>query len=177
MEDQQSCCSSGSFLPQVLWWVPAIVWAGVIFVGSGDLLSAKHTSRILVPLLRWLFPHISPQALEWAQFVSRKAGHVTEYGLLAVWVWIGWKHGTRKRISSAVQRLFLSWLLCVGYALLDEWHQSFVPSRHASGWDVLLDAAASLVVLVGLEGLDRLRRERAQKRRLAKEKGALPASK
>jgi VanZ family protein len=29
---------------------------------------------------------------------------------------------------------------CIAYGISDEWHQSFVPGRHADAWDVLKDA-------------------------------------
>jgi VanZ family protein len=32
----------------------------------------------------------------------------------------------------------------VGYGVSDEWHQSFVPGRHADAWDVLKDAMGTL---------------------------------
>lgn len=70
----------------------------------------------------------------------RKAAHVTEYFLLAVTVAFplyvyrirGWK-------------LVLSaGLFCMGFACLDEWHQSFVPGRTPAFRDVLIDTAGSL---------------------------------
>jgi len=47
----------------VRYWMPAIVWMAVIFLGSTDMLSAEHTSRFLVPFLRWIDPQISLVAL------------------------------------------------------------------------------------------------------------------
>jgi len=38
--------------------LPVVIWLAVIFVGSTDLLSAEHTSRIIAPFLRWLNPDI-----------------------------------------------------------------------------------------------------------------------
>ena len=38
--------------------------------------------------------------------------------------------------------------LVVVYALLDEYHQSFVPSRTASIFDSLIDMAGGLTVLI-----------------------------
>jgi VanZ family protein len=38
--------------------------------------------------------------------------------------------------------------LIVGYALLDEYHQSFVPSRTASIFDSLIDSVGGLVALI-----------------------------
>ncbi len=38
------------------YWVPVIAWVLLIFVMSGDLMSAEHTSRFFVPFLRWIAP-------------------------------------------------------------------------------------------------------------------------
>jgi hypothetical protein len=43
----------------------------LIFVGSTDVLSAEHTSRFLVPFLRWLDPHISLAAINAIQLAVR----------------------------------------------------------------------------------------------------------
>src|ERR1700745_3342736 len=67
----------------VKYWMPAIVWMVLIFLGSTDVLSAEHTSRFLVPFLRWLDPPISLAALAEIQFGIRKLGHFTEYAILA----------------------------------------------------------------------------------------------
>src|SRR5438128_2008353 len=63
---------------------PLIVWAILIFVGSGNILSAAHTSILL---------------------------------------------------------------LAIAYALTDEFHQSFVPSRTASIYDSLIDSVGALIGL------------------------------
>ena len=46
--------------------------------------------------------------------------------------------------------LAAAWLIAVGYGVTDEWHQSFVPSRHAELGDLIADAlgafAATIVV-------------------------------
>ncbi len=34
-------------------------------------------------------------------------------------------------------------LIGTGYAISDEWHQSFVPGRDASAWDVFFDMAGN----------------------------------
>src|SRR5438045_5204621 len=71
----------------VRYWMPAIIWMALIFVGSTDVLSAQHTSRFLVPFLRWLDPQISLAALAQIQFAIRKLGHLTEYAILAMLLW------------------------------------------------------------------------------------------
>ena len=110
-----------------------------MFTASTDLMSGEHTSRFLVPFLRWLNPDISPAALAQVNFLVRKAAHVTEYAILAALLFRGW--------GSLVR--FLGWrslaaLATAGvFAAGDEFHQSFVSSRTASLGDVLLDCAGA----------------------------------
>ncbi|MHB8523972.1 MAG: VanZ family protein [Limisphaerales bacterium] len=68
-------------------WGPVIALMALIFVGSTDLLSSRHTSRFIEPFLRWLIPGISPAALERVHLAVRKSGHLTEYGVLAALLW------------------------------------------------------------------------------------------
>src|SRR5229473_448635 len=115
----------------VRYWMPAIVWMAVIFLGSTDILSAEHTSRFLVPLLRWIDPQISFATLNTIQFEIRKLGHLTEYAILAMLLWRALRGGTRWQIKMWI--LFLiAWVACAIFAASDEFHQSFVPSRTAS---------------------------------------------
>ncbi len=65
-------------------WLPAVIWLGVIFLGSTDLMSAEHTSRFIVPFLRWLKPDISPETLASIHFIVRKCAHLGEYAVLAL---------------------------------------------------------------------------------------------
>src|ERR1043166_6368308 len=70
----------------VKYWGPVIAWILLIFLASGDVMSAEHTSRFLVPFLRWLDPGISVETLAEIHFCVRKAAHVTEYAILALLV-------------------------------------------------------------------------------------------
>ena len=47
--------------------------------------------------------------------------------------------------------LAAAWLIAVGYGVTDEWHQSFVPSRHAELGDLIADAlgAVAATIVVG----------------------------
>src|SRR5215470_10225317 len=68
----------------IRYWAPLLLWLGVIFFGSTDLMSAQHTSRFIVPFLLWLKPDISPETLASIHFILRKCAHVTEYAVLAL---------------------------------------------------------------------------------------------
>ena len=54
----------------------------------------------------------------------------------------------------------LGLLLVVIYGLLDEFHQSFVPSRTASVYDSVIDIAGGLTVLLIFRFYGKNRRER-----------------
>ena len=66
---------------------------------------------------------------DWSDTMIKKGGHVIGYAMLALSYWYAFRMQEDKR--------WLAWLLAVLYALTDEWHQSFVPGRHSSIWDVL----------------------------------------
>src|SRR5438045_8621912 len=78
----------------VRYWMPAIVWMALLFIGSTDMLSAEHTSRFLVPFLRWLDPGITWATLNLLQTIIRKLGHVMEYAILAALLWRELRVGT-----------------------------------------------------------------------------------
>lgn len=127
-------------------WLPVLLWMGVIFFMSTDTGSAAHTSRFLGPLLHWLKPDLTRAQFETVQFFVRKAGHLTEYALLAILLarafFASWAAMLRRPVTAA---LVLG--IAVMYAASDEWHQSFVPSRTASAGDVAIDAVGALIGL------------------------------
>ena len=138
---------------------PVVVWLAVIFFASTGNLSAANTSRIIGPLLIWLFPDITPEGLMQAHFLVRKAAHLTEYAILAL----------------LAARAFLSssniGLRRYGYAgafslvaltsLLDEYHQSFLASRTGTIYDSLIDMTGGALALLAVAARSRAWRGRA----------------
>ncbi len=126
----------------------------VIFGASGDSASSKHSSRILEPLLHWLFPNLSQQSFDEAVFLFRKGAHVTEYAILALMLWRAfcrpvWRAGEKWQWDGFLQALWFAMF----YAATDEFHQTFVPSREGCIRDVCIDsvgAACGLLVLRAL---------------------------
>lgn len=117
----------------------------LIFAGSTDVLSAEHTSRFLVPFFRWLDPTISTATVAAIHFTLRKLGHFTEYALLALFLWRAFRLSLIAKTDAAVA------VICLGVAALfavsDEFHQSFVPTRTSSPRDVLIDCVGAAVAL------------------------------
>ena len=129
------------------YWLPVLIWLGLIVIGSTDLMSAEHTSRIIGPVLRAFNPDISAETIAQIQFVVRKTAHVMEYAILAALLWRALRAGVRWQ--TRMLRLFIAvWLVCAVFAASDEFHQSFVPSRTASPIDVMIDIFGALIGVV-----------------------------
>ena len=131
------------------YWLPVLIWAGVIFVGSTDLMSAEHTSRFIVPILLWLKPSMAPETSQFILFAVRKCAHVAEYAILALLLWRAVRSSPAPHMK--LSTLFGAVLLgCALFAVSDEFHQSFVKSRTPSVRDVVLDIVGALIgVLIG----------------------------
>ena len=129
------------------YWLPVLIWLGLIFIGSTDLMSAEHTSRIIGPILRWFKPDVSAETIMRVQFFVRKLGHLSEYAILATLLWRALRRGTARERRLSI--LFVvAWFVCAIFAASDEFHQSFVPSRTSSPVDVMIDICGALIGLV-----------------------------
>jgi VanZ family protein len=122
------------------WW-PTIAWAVVISGFSTGSFTSENTSRITIPILQWLLPHVSLATLEEIHHVIRKCGHLTEYFILSLLILRGIRAG-RPETHLAWALAAIGAVAC--YAALDEFHQSFVPGRTAAVSDVLLDTAGGI---------------------------------
>ena len=132
-------------------WIAAILWLIVIAIESSAYLSAHNTSRILYPLLHLLFG-MSRARFQIVHFYIRKGGHVFGYGLLSILLFRAWRE-TLPSQSSAGWTLRWANIAVLGTALvasLDEWHQSFLPSRTGTVRDVILDSCAGVAAQLAL---------------------------
>jgi len=132
-------------------WIAAILWLIVIAIESTAYLSANNTSRILYPILHFLFGVTRANFEPWHVFI-RKSGHVFGYGLLSILLFRAWRetlHAPENR------RWTFRWstMALLGTALvasLDEWHQSYLPSRTGRWQDVVLDTCGGIAAQLAL---------------------------
>jgi VanZ family protein len=135
-------------------YLPLVAWLIFISYASSDNFSAANTSRIIGPLVLWLFPNTTPESLALIHFVVRKIAHFTEYAILAYLAARAFRTSPRAALAN---RWFLAALaLIVIYALLDEYHQTYVPSRTASIYDSLIDMSGGLIMLLVLRCRDKI---------------------
>ena len=141
-------------------WIAAILWLIVIAIESTAMLSSDNTSRILYPLLHYLFG-LDLVRFERVHFFIRKGGHVVGYAILSILLFRAWR-ATLPAMSNVSWTLRWSAIAILGTAFvasLDEWHQTFIPSRTGRWQDVVLDTcagiAAQLLILLWLKNFSK----------------------
>ncbi len=138
--------NQSSVAQRVRRYGPVVLWIGFIWFASTQGFSAGNTSRIIRPLLLWLFPNIAETQIATVHVITRKAAHFFEYAVLAFLARRAFVSSSRTFIQ---QHWFvLSLLIVVAVSLLDELHQSFIPSRTGSAYDSALDVAGGLTALL-----------------------------
>ena len=101
-------------------WIPPVAMMGLIFFLSAqpDLSTGEGPLHLVV----------------------RKIGHATVFGVLCLLWWRALRTSTRAE-RAGVAALAVT----IAYAGVDEYHQSFVAGRHASGLDVVIDSFGAAV--------------------------------
>jgi VanZ family protein len=84
-------------------------------------------------------PDLPQTDTHWADLILSATAHVFLFGVLAV-LWARVLGGRRRG-------LLLALALTMLYALFDEFHQTFVPGRHADPWDLLVDGLGTTLAL------------------------------
>ncbi|HKO62211.1 MAG TPA: VanZ family protein [Pyrinomonadaceae bacterium] len=142
----QSWPNSSTLSRRLVRYGPLLLWTGVILFASTGGFSAGNTSRIIRPLLLWLFPDITDATLTTVHFLTRKAAHFIEYAILAFLAARAFISSTRDPLRN--HWVIFSFVSVAAVAAIDELHQSFVPARTGSFYDSLIDIAGGLTALL-----------------------------
>jgi VanZ family protein len=139
-------------------WLPVAVGTGIIALESTEFCGANHTSGPLRWLWESLFGHVGNAQWNQIHHLIRKCGHFFGYGFIGVaWLrawWMTLDH------SHFLEDAFLALIGTSLVASLDELHQSYLPNRTGSPWDVLLDCTGALTLQLILYSYLRLMRPR-----------------
>lgn len=126
-------------------WLPPIAWMIVVLSASSAEFSAANTGGLIAAALSWLVPGLPAHRIDLIHGVIRKLAHFTEYAILAVL----WFRGlTRSALARRPTAAWIALLISVVCAIIDETHQSFVPSRTGSVRDIMLDSSGALAAIV-----------------------------
>ena len=130
-------------------WAAALLWMTLIAIESTDTFSAEHTGRFLYPLLHFLMG-LDPAAFEVVHHYIRKCGHFVGYFTLSFFLFRAWRATLRLPWAPrwAMRWATIAFFMSALVASLDEWHQTFIPSRTGAISDVMLDSFAALTAQV-----------------------------
>ena len=133
---------------RIIRYAPLILWIGVIMFLSSGQASMSNTSRFIRPLLIFLFPGAPEEILNIYHGYIRKSAHVTVYAILAFWAFRAFYNSSRKFLRDFW--FAFAFVLVLLVASIDETNQSYLASRSGSIYDVLLDAAGgvSMILLI-----------------------------
>ena len=108
----------------VLRWGPAALIMAVIFIASA-------------------IPGSDLPEFGGLDVFAKKGGHMLGYALLAIAYFRALNNGKNTTRSQFLIAACLAGL----YAISDEFHQSYVPGRNASPWDICIDVIGGIVGL------------------------------
>jgi VanZ family protein len=125
-------------------WLPVALGIAVILLESTEWFGSDHTSGPLRGVYEAIFGRVSDDRWEIIHHFIRKSGHFLGYGLIGLaWLRAWWFTLPRSRF---LQDAFLALLGTALVASCDEWHQTFLPNRTGTPWDVLLDCTGAVVL-------------------------------
>ncbi len=127
-------------------WLPVLTGIGVIVVESTKWFGSDHTSRPLRLIFEALFGRVSNARWDVIHHYIRKSGHFIGYGLIGLtWLRAWWMTLPRSHFLPDALLALLGTALIASF---DEWHQTFLPNRTGTPWDVLLDCCGAITLLL-----------------------------
>ena len=111
----------------------------------------NHSSRLIEPLLHWLFPHMAQTHIEAIHHAIRKGCHLTEYAILGILLWRAVRKPVRREPRPwSWRHATIAVLIVFLYASSDELHQIFVPTRTPMVSDVFIDTTGAILGMIAL---------------------------
>lgn len=130
-------------------WVPAAICVFLILISSSDTFSSENTSSVLRPFMENLFGRFVDQTWTKLLYDIRKTGHFFAYGFVSVVFFRAWRMTFRlsrsySAVTASLRAAAVALLSTLVLCSADEFHQSFLPKRTGSPFDVLLDMCGAV---------------------------------
>ncbi len=136
-----------------------IVWVGFIFGTSCTVIRPDEFFALIQKYASVDEAAMRQFRIFWGVvwFAVVKGWHFTEFAILLFLL-----AGVFKlwRGSNSTSTIVIAMFLCIAFAISDEWHQSFIPDRHGTVMDVLIDSLG--VCMAGFYLLRRQQRQNKQ---------------
>ena len=131
---------------RIFRYAPLVLWIAVIFYLSSGQASMSQTSTFIRPLLEFFFPSSTEETLIIYHAYIRKFAHFFIYAGLAFWSWRALKDSAKTLLRKFHYLFSLALVLLV--ASIDETNQSFNAARTGSIYDIALDFAGGLTMIL-----------------------------
>lgn len=129
---------------RIFKWSLVIAFMVTIFIFSSEIaVQSEQKSRFVIYILNILGINIESAFGNLADFIVRKAAHITEYFILYLLIFNALYNDFSKKTA-----LLLSLLFVFLYASTDEYHQLFIPGRSGKFRDVLIDTSGGTLGLI-----------------------------
>jgi len=115
--------------------MPVLIWMGLIFYLSS-------------------IPNLKTDLESLYDMILRKGAHIFEYFVLVMLVWYALRPWRMWRAT----KFNLVFIISFFYAVSDELHQSFVPTRSGNIWDVGIDSLGIVLGLLVIRFFPKLRK-------------------
>ena len=106
------------------YWVPVVLYAGFIVYLSSQ-------------------PFPSEQMPKLFEVVNDKLLHALEYGVLGILCYRAFHFASGSKLRPFASILAI--LVAMMFGVTDEFHQYFIPSREADGWDWIADTIGAII--------------------------------
>jgi VanZ family protein len=125
-------------------WFPVVLGISMILLESTEMFGADHTSGPFRRIFEAIFGHVRDHSWERIHHYIRKSGHFIGYGTIGLaWLRAWWMTLQHSRFF---QDAILALAGTAVIASLDEWHQTYLPNRTGTPWDVLLDCTGAITL-------------------------------
>jgi VanZ family protein len=124
---------------RLLWWVLVLTWCAIIFYFTeSPTFTGENTQKIIDSSITG--SQESKDQVKYLNYLIRKSSHLIAFGFLAFLVW--------EAMTPNCWAYIGAWTFATLYGGIDEWHQSYIPGRSASIYDVLIDSLGASVILL-----------------------------
>jgi len=128
-------------------------------------MSGYHTQFVVNYLWNAVFGHWHYDDAGVLNFVGRKVGHFFGYGTIGLMFRRAWDNTLRAWMLSIPGNLglissVLGIISTFALASIDEWHQMYLPQRHGSMLDALLDCLGAFFLTLAIWAVRSIQRRR-----------------
>ena len=147
-------------------WLAVICAIAFVAFTSTTLMSGYHTQFVVNYLWNAIFGHWHYDDAGFVNFAGRKVGHFFGYGTIGLMFRRAWDNTLRAWMLSlsgnfALLSSILGIVSTFALASLDEWHQMYLPQRHGSMFDALLDCLGATFLTLAIWAIRSIQRRRS----------------